>query len=154
MPLQTHRTGWRRIIGCLKLQVILRKKATNYMVLLRKMTYEDQASHDSMLPCSMLHNCRWYACVCSCVSVRAQTYVCVCLWLPVCRCTDMFNVLWVCHSPSHALIPPHTHSILHTHTLPHTPILFLVCMRVFVGARVSVCTCGVWMYRLELCVYV
>jgi len=33
-------TGWRRLIGCLNLQVIFRKTATNYRALLRKMTYE------------------------------------------------------------------------------------------------------------------
>ena len=32
-------TGWRRPIGCIKLQVISRKRATNYRALLRKMTY-------------------------------------------------------------------------------------------------------------------
>jgi len=37
-------TGWRRLIGCLKLQVIFRKRATNYRALLWKMTYEDKAS--------------------------------------------------------------------------------------------------------------
>jgi len=31
-------TGWRRCIGCLKLQVSFRKRATNYRFLLRKMT--------------------------------------------------------------------------------------------------------------------
>ena len=31
-------TGWRRPIGCLKLQVIFRKRATNYRALLREMT--------------------------------------------------------------------------------------------------------------------
>ena len=31
-------TGWRRSIGCLKLQVIFRKRATNSRALLRKMT--------------------------------------------------------------------------------------------------------------------
>ena len=36
-------TGWRRLIGCLKLQVIFRKRATNYGALLRKMTYKDKA---------------------------------------------------------------------------------------------------------------
>jgi len=44
-------TGWRRLIGCLKLQVIFRKRATNYRALLRKMTYEDKASYDSTPPC-------------------------------------------------------------------------------------------------------
>ena len=33
-----HATGWRRPIGCLKMQVIVCKRATNSRVLLRKMT--------------------------------------------------------------------------------------------------------------------
>jgi len=45
-------TGWQRCIGCLKLQVIFRKRATNYRVRLRKMTYKDQASYDSTQPCN------------------------------------------------------------------------------------------------------
>jgi len=45
-------TGWRRLIGCLKLQVILRKRGANYRALLRKMTCEDKASYGSSLPCS------------------------------------------------------------------------------------------------------
>jgi len=47
------RTGWRRLTGCLKLQVICRKRATNYRALLWKMTHEDQASNDSTPPCKM-----------------------------------------------------------------------------------------------------
>jgi len=38
-------TGWQRLIGCLKLQVIFRKRATNYSALLWKMTYEDKAPY-------------------------------------------------------------------------------------------------------------
>jgi len=45
-------TGWRRVIGCLKLQVIFRKRATMYRALSRKMTYRDKASYDSTPPCS------------------------------------------------------------------------------------------------------
>jgi len=44
----TISTGWRRPIGCLKLQVIFRKRATNYCnywALLRNMTYQDKASY-------------------------------------------------------------------------------------------------------------
>jgi len=41
-------TGWRRSIGCLKLQVIFRKRATIYRALLWKMTCEDEASCDSL----------------------------------------------------------------------------------------------------------
>jgi len=44
-------TGWRRLIGCLKLQVIFRNRATNYRAVLRKMTHEDKTSYDSTPPC-------------------------------------------------------------------------------------------------------
>jgi len=40
-------TGWQRPIGCLKLQVIFRKRATDFRALLRKMTYKDKASYGS-----------------------------------------------------------------------------------------------------------
>jgi len=39
--LRTASTGWRAFLGCLKLQVILRKRATNYRALLRKITSKD-----------------------------------------------------------------------------------------------------------------
>jgi len=42
-------TGWQNPIGCLKLQVILRKRATNYRALLQKMTTKDKATYDSCL---------------------------------------------------------------------------------------------------------
>ena len=45
-------TGRRRPIGCLKLQVIFRKGATDYRALLRKMTYKDKASYDFEAPCT------------------------------------------------------------------------------------------------------
>jgi len=40
-------TGWRRLIGYFKLQVVFRKRATNYRALSRKLTYGDKASYDS-----------------------------------------------------------------------------------------------------------
>ena len=40
-------TGWRRCIGCLKLQVSFRKTAMHYRALLRKMTYADKTSYVS-----------------------------------------------------------------------------------------------------------
>ena len=46
-------TGWRRPIGCLKVQVISHKRAINYMALLRKMTYKDKASYGSSPPCTI-----------------------------------------------------------------------------------------------------
>jgi len=36
-------TGWRRPIGCLQLQIIFRKRATDYRAFWREMTYEDKA---------------------------------------------------------------------------------------------------------------
>jgi len=50
--LAAHNTRWRRPIGCLKLQVIFRRKAIQYRLLLRKMTYKDKASYDSTPPCT------------------------------------------------------------------------------------------------------
>jgi len=44
---------WRRLIRCLKLQVIFRKRATNYRALLRKMTY-DKAPYASTPHCNEL----------------------------------------------------------------------------------------------------
>jgi len=46
-------TGWQRLIGCLKLLVIFRKRTTNYRALLRKMTYKDKASYASSAPCTL-----------------------------------------------------------------------------------------------------
>jgi len=44
-------TGWRRPIGCLKLQIIFRKRATNYRALSWKISCKDEASHGSSPPC-------------------------------------------------------------------------------------------------------
>ena len=52
--LRAYYTGWRRLIGSLKLQVIFRKRATNYRALLWKITYKDNASCDSTPPCRTL----------------------------------------------------------------------------------------------------
>jgi len=43
--------GGRTCIGCLKLQVSFRERATNYRALLRKMTCEQKASYASSPPC-------------------------------------------------------------------------------------------------------
>ena len=51
MYIYTATTGWQRLIGCFKSQVIFRKRATNYRAVLRKMTCKDKASYDSTPPC-------------------------------------------------------------------------------------------------------
>jgi len=49
-------TGWQRPIGCLTLQVIFRKRATNYRLLLQKITYKDKASYGSS-PLCIIQTC-------------------------------------------------------------------------------------------------
>jgi len=49
-------TGWRRLIGSPKLQIIFRKRAIKYRSLLRKMTCKDKGSYESSPPCSNM----WY----------------------------------------------------------------------------------------------
>ena len=54
VPVERQTTEWRRVIGCLKLQVIFCKRATEYRALWRKMTCRDKASYDSTPPCTLL----------------------------------------------------------------------------------------------------
>jgi len=51
--------GWPRLTGCLKSQVIFRKRAANSRALLRKLTLEDKASYDSTPPC-YIHFRIWF----------------------------------------------------------------------------------------------
>jgi len=46
---KTRGTGWRRLIGSPKLQIIFHKRATKYRSLLRKMTYKDKGSYEPSL---------------------------------------------------------------------------------------------------------
>ena len=46
------RTGWRRLIGSLKLQIMVHKRAIKYRSLLRKMTHRDKGSYESSPPCT------------------------------------------------------------------------------------------------------
>jgi len=78
--LPTYITGRRRLMGCLKLQVIFRKRATKCRARLQKMTCEDKASYDSTPPCrSSSHGTT--ICVVEAV-LKAQPYV----WHDECLC--------------------------------------------------------------------
>jgi len=46
-------TGWRRLIGSPKLQIIFHKRATKYRSLLRKTTYKDKGSYEFSPPCTL-----------------------------------------------------------------------------------------------------
>jgi len=50
----TH-TWWQKYTRCLQLQVSFRKRATNYRVLWREMTYKDKVSYASSLRCTRPH---------------------------------------------------------------------------------------------------
>jgi len=67
-------TGWRRLIGCLKLQVIFFKRATNYRAVLRKMSYEDVASYDPTPPC-IQHQRHTYT------SAHSYVYIYLCMYI-------------------------------------------------------------------------
>ena len=44
-------TGWRKLIGSPKSQIIFYKRATKYRSLLQTMTYKDKGSYESSPPC-------------------------------------------------------------------------------------------------------
>jgi len=52
-------TGWWRLIRCLNLNIIFRKRTTNYRALLRETTYEDKITYDSTPPCT---TAKWHTC--------------------------------------------------------------------------------------------
>jgi len=89
---------------CLKLQVIFRKRATNYRALLRKTTYINIV----LGVCLMGYVCLWecvsvFVKVCLCVSVSILClHVCVmylvCVWWAPCICKSVFLCLWQCVS--------------------------------------------------------
>ena len=83
-------TGWRRPIGLLKLQVIVRKRATNGRALLPKITYTDKASYGSSPPC----NAAAYRSSCTLAHIRVCACVCV---LRVCVCVHVCVRVCVMH---------------------------------------------------------
>jgi len=54
-------TGWRRLIGSPKLQIIFHKRAIKYRSLLRKMTYKDKGSYESLPTCTFAIQKHWRA---------------------------------------------------------------------------------------------
>ena len=78
-PLNVTCTGWRRLIGSPKLQIIFHKRATKYRSLLWKMTYKDKGFYESSPRCNnnfapvhvwriqtLLHSTmHWVVCFCN-----------------------------------------------------------------------------------------
>jgi len=93
-------TGWRSLIGCLKLQVIFRKRATSYRALLREMTKEDKPFYDFTPPCRAVH--------CAIMHVRAI------------HCARSHaNIVTNCNTPYHTA----QHCTTLQHTAPHCTAL-------------------------------
>jgi len=123
-------TGWRRLIGCLELQVISRKRAplfckraTNHRALLREMAYADKESYDCMPPCSceILHiyvpaciNTPLYVCHYSLLYMTRLVSVCDMVHEDKTGCVP-FNRLW--HTATHYNTLQHTAA--HCNTLQH-----------------------------------
>ena len=72
-------TGWRRLIGSPKLQIIFHKRATKYTSLLRKMTQKDKGSYESSPPCSSASSppqpITIYICTCTYVYIYIYEYI-------------------------------------------------------------------------------
>ena len=60
-------TGWRRLIGSPKLQIIFHKRATKHRALLRKMSYKDKGSYESSPPCIRQHYAAGGIYICTCM---------------------------------------------------------------------------------------
>jgi len=90
-----HSTGWRRPIGCLKLQVIFRKRATDHKALLRKMIYKDKASYGSSPLCKRLY---MYTYSYQHVYTYSYVFLQTCLYMFICifACVRVCLCVWVC----------------------------------------------------------
>ena len=143
-------TGWRRLIGSPKLQIMFHKRATKYRSLLRKMTYKDKGSYESLPPCntewhiliimflSVCRSCWMSDCVavcCSvlqCVAVRCSVLQCVAVCCSVLQgvavCCSVLQCVAVCCS------------VLQCATVCYSVLLIPFCAK----TNCNVCVIFVW----------
>ena len=95
-------TGWRRLIGSPKLQIIFHKRATKYRSLLRKMTYKDK---DRMSLRHPVGHMRLYTCK------YTHTYTYTCTYI---------------HKDKHT--HAHTHAHIHAHAQTNAGRLNSACI--------------------------
>jgi len=87
-------TGWQRLIGSPKLQIIFHKRATKYRSLLRKMTCKDKGSHESSPPFTLIcvhtctHETHLYAHVLMC---NDDTHICIYIYKPHLYTTSVYT---------------------------------------------------------------
>ena len=122
-------TGWRRLIGCLKLQATFRQRATKYRARLRKITCKDKASYDTTPPYNVHVITRHVASIYihknmyayTQTHTRTHTYM---------QTQSLSHTRPYTHAYTHAHTHTHTHPCTHartlscshtrTHTLSHT----------------------------------
>jgi len=103
-PKRTLHTGWRRPMGCLKLQVIFRKRATNYRALLRKMTSKHKASCGYSPPCMYIRRqtIATYVCTILCIyTYNIYVYICANQFIYICTSHMYMHIQRVCISIWH-----------------------------------------------------
>jgi len=110
-------TGWRRLIGSRKMQIIFHKRATKYRSLLQKMTYKNRGSYESSPPCTM-----WYIFLnifvytthkvsqiheyiyeyvspyfCTYIHTCTYTWICICMhiYMQACKCIFKCTCIYV-----------------------------------------------------------
>ena len=98
-------TEWRRPIGCLKLHISPRKRATNYRAFLWKMTCKEKAFYGVSPPCN---NSREHSDICTHTHTHTLSHL----------YTHTHSLILV-HTCTHT----HTHSHLYTHTHTRTIIM-------------------------------
>jgi len=90
-------TGWQKLTGTPTMQIIFHKRATKYRSILRKMTYKDKVSYESLPPCTCnsrsfpaymnirMYNKAWLnisICICICVYLHHRcTGACIHLYM-------------------------------------------------------------------------
>jgi len=118
----------RRPIGCLKLQVVSHKRATNYRALLQKMTYGDKTSYGVSPPCKSILD----------PTKRNQTYNSFVPW----HCVEIAEYLELHHTSSFWFLHVYIYYMyisIYTYTYIH------ICMCICIHRCIFVYT-HTWIY--------
>ena len=110
--------GWQRTKGCLKTQVIFRKRATNYKALLRKMTHRNKASYESSPLCIMEMTIEIpFQKALQCTATHCNALQCTATHCNALQCTTVH-----CNALQHTATPGNTrqHMATHGNTRHHT----------------------------------
>ena len=153
-------TGWRRPIGCLKLQVIFHKRATIYRALLQKMTYK----HRYRTQCSSFLRMQSHLNVTSSMSQNDEwstfhelndssewlelndvefniyiIYTCIYIYISMYGCIwGVYNIYVYSYIHTYICICVHMQAYMHICIYIHTDMY--ICMHAFVYVCMNICT--------------